>query len=239
MITVTIIIPAHNEEATIIDLLKAVKHARKSNPNIDFEVIVVNDSSTDDTLPLLSANEDLYDLLVCTSEKSGKGGAVLAGLSKATGDFILFQDADLEYSPLDYRALFRPVLDSHADVVIGSRFLAPQVTRVHYFWNKGGNKAITLFFNILNNTTFTDIYSCYLLYRRSLLSYHELQYRQWEQHGEILSLAVRRGTRFFEVPISYFGRTYEEGKKIRARDIFSIFAGLLATRIRKIPPIAP
>ncbi len=234
MPSLSIIIPAYNEQASIIPLLKAIKTARSENPKARFEVIVVNDSSTDGTLSLLSSNNDLYDVLVSTPKNSGKGGAVLEGLSRATSDFVLFQDADLEYSPKDYPALLRPVLDLDADVVIGSRFAAPQLTRVHYFWNKVGNKTITTFFNVLNNTTFTDIYSCYLVYRRSLLDPMELRYKRWEQHGEILTLAVRRGARLFEVPISYFGRTYQEGKKIRGYHIFSIFITLFLTRIRKL-----
>ena len=234
MISVSIIIPAHNEESTIIPLLKAVNSAVFENSTVHFEIIVVNDSSTDSTLSLLEANTSLYSILISTPKKSGKGGAALAGLTKASGDFILFQDADLEYSPDEYVSLVRPIVDLDADVVIGSRFLAPKTTRVHYFWNKCGNKAITLTFNLLNNTTFTDIYSCYLLYRRSLFETTDLRYMGWEQHGEILTLAVRKGSRFFEVPISYYGRTYEEGKKIRGRDIIAIFFALLVTRFRSI-----
>ena len=234
MTSVSIIIPTYNEQGSIIPLLKAIKTARSENGKVRFEVIVVNDSSTDRTLSLLSSNKDLYDVLVSTARNSGKGGAVLEGLSKATSDFVLFQDADLEYSPRDYPTLLRPVLELDADVVMGSRFVAPQLTRVHYFWNKVGNKTITTFFNVLNNTTFTDIYSCYLIYRRSLLDPTELRYKRWEQHGEILTLAVRRGVRLFEVPISYFGRTYQEGKKIRGHHIFSIFVALFLTRMRKL-----
>jgi len=119
------------------------------------------------------------------------------------GIFVLFQDADLEYSPSDYDVLLRPVLEFDADVVIGSRFLAPQWTRVSYFWHKMGNHLITLMFNVLNNTTFTAIYSCYLLYRRPLVAVEDIRFRGWEQHGEIVTLAVRRGKVFYEVPISY------------------------------------
>lgn len=235
MVSLSIIIPTYNEQASIITLLKTIKTARSENPEARFEVIVVNDSSTDGTLSLLSSNKDLYDVLVSTPSNSGKGGAVLEGLSRATSDFVLFQDADLEYSPKDYPALLRPVLDLDADVVMGSRFVAPQLTRVHYFWNKVGNKTITTLFNVLNNTTFTDIYSCYLIYRRSLIDPMELRCRRWGQHGEILTIAVRRGVRFFEVPISYFGRTHQEGKKIRGYHIFAIFSALVVTRLRKFP----
>jgi len=234
MTSISIIIPTYNEEASIIQVLNAIETAKEANRTVRFEVIVINDSSTDGTLSLLSANKGLYDVLVSTPKNSGKGGAVVLGLTKATGEYVLFQDGDLEYSPRDYSALLRPVCELDADVVMGSRFLAPKLTRVHYFWNKVGNKLITMTFNVINNSTFTDIYSCYLVYRRSLLDPTELRYKRWEQHGEILTLAVRRSERHFEVPISYFGRTREEGKKIRGYHIFSIFSALLLTRVRRL-----
>ena len=196
-------------------------------------MIVVNDGSTDSTAKLIEQHSDLWNVAIDMPQNSGKGGAVLAALKRANGDFVLFQDADLEYSPSDYDVLLRPVLEFDADVVIGSRFLAPQWTRVSYFWHKIGNRLITLMFNVLNNTTFTDIYSCYLLYRRPLVAVEDIRFRGWEQHGEIVTLAVRRGKVLYEVPISYQGRTYLEGKKIRGRHALGIFWTLLFTRFRR------
>ena len=231
MTKITILIPAYNEETTIIPLLKSVKKETTKIKAVTFEIIVIDDCSQDKTNKLLKENENLYDHLISIEENQGKGGAVLCGLKKAKGDYILFQDADLEYSPKDYKALISPIVDFKVDVVMGSRFAAPQYTRVHYFWHKVGNKALTLIFNILNNTTFTDIYSCYLIYRRNLFPLEKIQTKGWDQHGEILSRAVKTGRVFYEVPISYRGRSYDEGKKIRAFHIFKIVYTLIKTRI--------
>ena len=126
--------------------------------------------------------------------------------------------------------MIRPIVDFDVDVVMGSRFLAPQFTRVHYFWHKVGNWGLTLIFNILNNTTFTDIYCCYLIYRKSLVPLEKIKTIGWEQHGEILSLAIKNGEVFFEVPITYRGRSYDEGKKIRGFHIFKILYTITMTR---------
>ena len=230
MINITILIPAYNEEATIIPLLKSVQKETSKIKTVSFEIVVIDDFSQDNTNKLLRENETLYNRLVSLDNNQGKGGAVLRGLEKAKGDYILFQDADLEYSPKDYKSLIVPIVDFDVDVVMGSRFVAPQFTRVHYFWHKVGNKALTLLFNILNNTTFTDIYSCYLIYRRNLVPLKKIKAKGWEQHGEILSRAVKNGKVFYEVPISYSGRSYDEGKKIRAFHIFRIVYTLIITR---------
>ena len=124
-----------------------------------------------------------------------------------------------------------PVLKFGADLVLGSRFVAPQYTRVSYFWHKIGNKLVTFLFNLLNNTTFTDIYSCYLMYRRSLLAPEQLITTGWEQHAEILSRAITRAKSVYEVPISYQGRTYEEGKKIMAHHIISVTWTIVVRRL--------
>jgi glycosyltransferase involved in cell wall biosynthesis len=216
----SVIIPAYNEEGTILELLQTV--AAQNIEGVDIEVVVVDDCSVDSTLQILEENPDCYHKLVKLPRNSGKGGAVKAGLAEASGDYILFQDADLEYDPSDYASLMMPVMKHEADVVMGSRLMAPPYTRVHYFWHKQGNRFITLFFNIINNTTFTDIYSCYLLFRRDLIKPEELTTMGWEQHAEILTLTTKRSKIFYEVPISYHGRTYDQGKKIRAHHIISV-----------------
>jgi hypothetical protein len=124
-------------------------------------------------------------------------------------------------------------LEYGADVVMGSRFLASPLTRVQFFWHKAGNQLLTLIFNMVFNTTFTDIYSCYLLYRRNLLRPEELRTTGWEQHGEILCRVIQRGRSFFEVPISYIGRSYDEGKKIRAHHIWPVLFTIFRARITK------
>ena len=228
----SVIIPAYNEEATILETLTRVQS--QSIDSIDIETIVIDDGSTDSTITKLEANPNLYAKLVRMRTNSGKGAAVKAGLKEATGDFILFQDADLEYDPNDYSKLLAPVLDHDADVVIGSRMLAPPFTRVHYYWHKQANKMLTSLFNILHNTTFSDIYSCYLLYRRSLVDFGELRTVGWEQHAEILGLVVGRGNIYYEVPITYSGRSYDEGKKIRARHVCSVVAEIIRGRFRRL-----
>lgn len=229
MTQISIIIPAFNEEATIIELLEAV-HKQKID-SIELEILVVDDGSIDRTVDLLEARPELYTRLIKQPRNGGKGAAVLAGLAEAGGDYILFQDADLEYDPNDYATLFAPVTRFNADVVMGSRFVAPSYTRVSYFWHKIGNRLITFAFNILNNTTFTDVYSCYLLYRRSLVDPASLKTVGWEQHAEILSTAVTNGNSLYEVPISYHGRGYEEGKKIRAHHAIGVIWTILKKRL--------
>ena len=230
MIKISILIPVYNEEATIVDLLKSVQNEISKIKTINFEIIVIDDCSRDNTGKLLKENGDLYNHMISLEKNQGKGGAILQGLKKAKGEYILFQDADLEYSPKDYKALIRPIVDFDVDVVMGSRFLAPQFTRVHYFWHKVGNWGLTLIFNIMNNTTFTDIYCCYLIYRKSLVPLEKIKTIGWEQHGEILSLAVKNGKVFYEVPITYGGRSYDEGKKIRGFHIFKILYTITMTR---------
>ena len=162
MIIISILIPAYNEESTIIELLNSVQKEIKLFKEVSFEIIVIDDCSKDRTNQLLIENGNLYNKLITLKTNLGKGGAVLKGLEESKGNYILFQDADLEYSPVDYKVMIQPIIDFDAEVVIGSRFIAPQFTRVHYFWNKIGNRILTFIFNIMNNTTFSDIYSCYL-----------------------------------------------------------------------------
>jgi glycosyltransferase involved in cell wall biosynthesis len=229
MIKISIIVPAYNEEATILELLGKV--AAQKVDGFELETVVIDDGSKDRTIELLEANPHLYTKLVRQPRNGGKGAAVIAGLKAATGDYILFQDADLEYDPADYAKIFLPVKLFQADLVMGSRMVAPQYTRVSYFWHKVGNWVITFSFNILNNTTFTDIYSCYLMYRRDLVDPDRLVTFGWEQQAEILSRAMVNARNIYEVPISYHGRTYEEGKKIRAHHAAAVLWTILIRRL--------
>lgn len=225
---ISIIIPVYNESATVISVLEKVRN--QAVAGIEFQVIVIDDGSHDNTAALLEARADLYDVLIRQPKNQGKGAAVIAGLRRASGDYVLFQDADLEYDPNDYAVLLGPVVRFNADIVFGSRLRAPQVTRVSYFWHWVGNKLITLLFNVLYNTTFTDIYSCYLLYRRELIDVSVLRAYGWDQQAEILTIAVRNAKAMYEVPINYYGRSYEEGKKIRGHHAISVIAMIVRKR---------
>ena len=232
MVSVTVLVPVYNEEQTIIKLLERVR--AQSVDGVQLEVIVVDDASKDSTVSRLESRPDLYNYLIKRPKNGGKGAAVRDGLRKAAGDYVLFQDADLEYDPSDYVRLFGPVLSHDADVVLGSRLVASPVTRVHYFWHKVGNSFLTLLFNVMHNTTFTDIYPCYVLFRKDLIEADELATSGWEQHAEILSRLARRARAIYEVPISYFGRTYQEGKKIRAVHAIAVARTIIFERLRPL-----
>ncbi len=226
---VTILIPIFNEEKTIIELLNRIDS--QDIRSTDLEIIVVDDHSTDNSKKLLKENSNLYNKLIELDKNLGKGGAVREGLKHAEGSYILFQDGDLEYNPKDYEKIFKIIHEFNADVVIGSRFLSPEYTRVHYFFHKVGNKFITFLFNFLYNTTFTDIYSCYLCFRKDIIDPNNLKSNGWSQHAEILATAVKSSDVYYEVPISYSGRTFEDGKKIKARHIFGVILMILKKRL--------
>jgi glycosyltransferase involved in cell wall biosynthesis len=228
-IKLTVLIPAFNEEATIIQILNAVNE--QAIDGVTFEILVIDDGSTDRTAELLDRNPTLYTKLIKRKNNGGKGAAVKDGLKEATGNYVLFQDSDLEYDPAEYEILLKPVLRFGADIVMGSRLVASPCSRVSYFWHKVGNRLITFVFNILNNTTFTDVYSCYLLYRRDLVTVGDIVTDGWEQQAEILSRAVAKGERMFEVPVSYYGRTYGEGKKIKAHHAIAVIWTILVRRL--------
>jgi len=225
----SIIIPAFNEENTILELLKKVNNQR--NKDYDLEIIVIDDNSTDSTKKLLESNPALYTKFISLEKNLGKGGAVREGLKIANGSYILFQDADLEYNPEEYAKIINIIENFNADIIIGSRFLSPEYTRVHYFFHKLGNKFITGLFNVIYNTTFTDIYSCYLCFKRELVDPTKLKSNGWSQQAEILSTAVNNSKIFYEVPISYSGRTFEEGKKIKARHTLSVIYMIIKKRL--------
>jgi glycosyltransferase involved in cell wall biosynthesis len=232
MVSATVLVPVYNEEQTIIKLLERVR--AQSVDGVQLEIVVVDDASKDSTVSRLESRPDLYNHLIKRPKNGGKGAAVRDGLRQATGEYVLFQDADLEYDPADYVRLFGPVLSHDADVVLGSRLVASPVTRVHYFWHKVGNSFLTLLFNVMHNTTFTDIYTCYVLFRKDLIETDELKTSGWEQHAEILSRLARTAKSIYEVPISYFGRTYDEGKKIRAVHAIVVARTIIMERLRPL-----
>ena len=225
----SIIVPVFNEEKTILEVLNRVN---KQKTNIhELEVIVIDDGSSDGSKEILLNNENLYTKLILMEENEGKGSAVKKGLNNATGDYVLFQDADLEYNPKEYSKIFEAVEKFSAEIVIGSRFISPEYTRVHYYLHKIGNKFITFLFNILFNTTFTDIYSCYLCFKRDLIDPNKLKNKGWAQQAEILGTAVKKSKIFYEVPISYSGRSFDEGKKIKGRNALQVILMIVKKRL--------
>ena len=229
-IKVSIIIPVYNEEKTIIDILKKVNHQKINS--ILMEIIVINDGSKDCSLELLKNNPKLYTKLINLEKNKGKGGAVREGLKSAIGDYILFQDADMEYDPSEYEKLLEPVIKFDADIVIGSRLMASSLTRRGgYAKNRIGYNFITSLFNLLNKTTFTDIYSGYLIFRRSNITPSKLRADGWDQQAEILSKIIKNSSKIYDVPIVYNGRTYDEGKKIKPKHILGIIGMIIREKI--------
>ena len=224
----SIIIPVYNEERTVIEVLKKIKS--NSSNLFKYEIIVIDDGSTDQSRKLLEDNKHLYDKLLVNASNKGKGFSVKKGITNASGTHIIFQDADLEYDPADFKKFEKIFLDFDADGIIGSRFVYSNYTRSHNILNKIGNTCLTFIFNLLYNTTFTDIYSCYFAFKKDLLNVHELRTEGFEQHAEILCKVIKKGNKFYEVPINYNGRNSSEGKKIKARHFFLVLFEIIRGR---------
>ena len=225
----SIIVPTYNEEKTIIKILEKIKN--NSSDFFKYEVIVIDDASTDQSSKLLEDNKHLYDKLLINETNKGKGFSVKRGISSASGTHVIFQDADLEYNPGDFKKFEKIFIDFDADGIIGSRFVYSNYTRSHNILNKIGNTILTFVFNLLYNTTFTDIYSCYFAFKKDLLNANDLKTEGFEQHAEILCKVMRKGKKFYEVPISYNGRTHSEGKKIKAYHFFLVLFQIIRGRI--------
>ena len=225
-----ILIPVYNEEKTIIKILEKISVSCEQIKN--YEVIVVDDGSTDQTNNQLLSHSNLYSSLLTLPQNRGKGYAIIKGLENINQGFVLIQDADLEYDPSEIPNLWNEIKKNSAEVLLTSRLSGSKTTRVHYFWHKVGNRIITLFFNICNNTTFTDIYSGYLIFDISKINLSKLRFFGWGQQAEILTYLVKNSTKIYETPISYYGRTYEEGKKIRFTSVFKVFMAIIITRFR-------
>lgn len=213
----SVVIPAYNERATIEQVLEEVR----ATP-FDLDVIVVDDGSTDGTRELLQGL-DLPDVRVILHERNrGKGAAVRTGFAEARGDIVLIQDADLECSPSDYPALIAPILDDHADVVFGSRFIGGGGVRsVGSFRHAMGNKLLTTFSNLMTNLNLTDMEVCYKVFRTEIAQGLDLRCDRFGIEPELAAKVARTGCRIYEVPITYHGRRFDEGKKIGWRDGFA------------------
>jgi len=213
----SVIIPCYNERNTIRSLVDAVRRSPYDNK----EIIIVDDGSTDGTRDVLSQEIAPFVAKILYHEKNkGKGAALKTGIHAATGDIILIQDADLEYDPMEYPNLLNPILQNQADVVFGSRFLGGKPHRVLYFWHRVGNGFLTLISNMFTNLNLTDMETCYKVFRREIIQGIRIEENRFGFEPEIVAKVAKTRCRIFEVGISYYGRTYKEGKKIGWKDGF-------------------
>lgn len=207
--------PVYNEAETLEEIVRRV-----AATTLKAEIVAVDDGSSDDSLVILERlrDEGLIDRLVVHERNRGKGAALATGFSEATGDFVIVQDADLEYDPSEYRKLLEPILDDRADVVFGSRFFGGEPHRVLYFWHYLGNRFLTLLSNMVTNLNLSDMETCYKCFRREVLDELVIEERGFGVEPELTAKVALGGWRVYEVGVSYSGRTYAEGKKIGWKD---------------------
>jgi glycosyltransferase involved in cell wall biosynthesis len=211
----SIVIPCYNERHTIQDIVTAVKRSPIANK----EIVIVDDCSTDGTRDVLREQiASQVDKIVYHEVNQGKGAALRTGFKHVTGDVVVVQDADLEYDPQEYGRLLEPIELGKADVVFGSRFISDRPHRVVYFWHRVGNYILTLASNMFSNLNLTDMETCYKMFRREIIQSIEIEESRFGFEPEITAKVAALGCRIYEVGISYYGRTYEEGKKIGWRD---------------------
>lgn len=231
----SIIIPAFNEGPTVHLILDKIKDVKLSN-NISKEIIIVNDCSSDDTedaIQKYQENNPELDIKYYKHETNqGKGASLHTGISKASGEFLIIQDADLEYDPEEYNYLLKPILSGNADVVYGSRFMGHNPHRILFFWHSIGNKFLTFLSNMFTNLNLTDMETCYKVFKTDIIQSIKLREKRFGFEPEITAKISRvPKIRIYEVGISYYGRTYEDGKKIGASDGFRAIYSILKYNI--------
>ncbi len=220
----SVVMPVFNEKDTILEILAQVRAT-----NMVSEIIVVDDFSTDGTREILQQTPQKDDLVLVLHDRNrGKGAAVRSGLERFTGDIVIIQDADLEYDPRDYPTLIRPIVEGRVKVVYGSRFIGPRKDMLFTHWV--GNQFLTLITNIMFDTTLSDMETCYKALRADVAKDLRIKSDRWGIDPEITAKVLKRGNRIFEVPISYYGREFYEGKKITWRDGFTVLWTLIKYR---------
>lgn len=221
---ISVVIPCYNEAATIRRIIETVRNA----PVAEMEVIVVDDFSNDGTREILQAEiASQVSAVIYHDKNRGKGAALRSGFQRTTGDLVIIQDADLEYDPNEYPKLIAPILQGRADVVYGSRFTGGDPHRVVYFWHMVGNRLLTLLSNMLTDLNLTDMETCYKVFRKEILSKITIEEDRFGFEPEITAKISKLNCSIYEVGISYYGRTYSEGKKIRLVDGFNAIYSIL------------
>jgi len=225
----SVIVPVFNERNTVAEIVRRMRNVELP---VDREIIVVDDASSDGTEKVLSALEDSTVRVVHHPENQGKGAAIRTGLTQARGDLVLVQDADLEYDPEDWPRLLKPILKGKARVVYGSRFTGERKNMMYWHWV--GNRFLSLVTNLLYNTTLSDMETCYKLFDRRVLEGITIESDRFDFEPEITAKVLRRGHRIYEVPISYAGREFHEGKKITWRDGIGALRTLIRYRFARL-----
>ena len=214
---ISVIIPCYNEKNTLEILIDKVK----SKCNFEHEIIVVDDFSEDGSREILNNISNKIDKIILNEKNFGKGYSIRKGFENAVGEIIIIQDADLEYDPSDYETLLNPIIEGHADVVYGSRFISAKETRVLYFWHTMGNKFLTTLSNMFSNLNLSDMECCYKVFKKDILKNLELCENRFGFEPEFTAKIAKSNIRIFEVGVKYYGRKYSEGKKITWKDGFS------------------
>jgi glycosyltransferase involved in cell wall biosynthesis len=209
----SVVVPVYNEIRTILEILRRINRVE-----LDKEIIVVDDGSTDGTREVLNTVNDPALRVIFHARNRGKGAALRTGIQAARGDIVIIQDADLEYNPTEYPRLIKPILEGNADVVYGSRFMGASEHRVLFFWHYVGNKLLTLLSNMFTDLNLSDVETGYKVFRREIIQSLKLEEERFGFEPEVTAKIAKKRCRIYEVGISYYGRTYEEGKKIKLKD---------------------